>query len=134
MYENFSATDRWTQETLHCRWRANIVAISTRHADAVDVRFEVGGRAVWVAMPYAAWVEHKARTNKVITDQMAAQAAGLYLKQIIESGYDNGREMYTMTVHEVLANVEAVLREAGHTSKLPTLVPRLDEEPPSRRL
>lgn len=131
MYENFTATDRWTQETLHCRWRANIVAISTRHADAVDIRYDVSGRPVWIAMPYAAWVEHKKRTGKIITDQMAAQAAGLYLKQIIESGYDSGREMYTMTVEEVLANAEAVLREAGHTSKLPTLVPRVDEQLPA---
>jgi hypothetical protein len=127
MYENFSATDRWTHETLHCRWRANIVAIATRHADAVDVRFDVSGRPVWIAMPYSAWIEHKNRTGKVITDQLAAQAAGLYLKQIIESGYDSGREMYTMTMDEVLANVEAVLREAGHTSKLPTLAPNTDE-------
>lgn len=131
MYENFSATDRWTQETLHCRWRANIVAISTRHADAVDVRFDVSSRPVWIAMPCSAWVEHKKRTGKVITDQLAAQSAGLYLKHIIESGYDHGREMYTMTMEEVLANVETVLREAGHTSKLPTLVPRLDGQLPA---
>ena len=130
MYENFTATDRWTQETLPCRWRANIVAISTRHADAVDIRFNVNGRPVWIAMPCTAWVEQKKRTNKVITDQLAAQAAGLYLKQIIESGYDSGREMYTMTVEEVLANADAVLREAGHTSKLHTLVPTSDEPSP----
>ena len=38
MYEEFEVADRWTGETLHCKWRANIVAIATRHADAVDVR------------------------------------------------------------------------------------------------
>ena len=131
MYENFTTTDRWTEETLHCQWRANIVAISTRHADAVDVRFDVNDRPVWIAMPCTAWVEHKKRTNKIITDQLAAQAAGLYLKQIIESGYDSGREMYTMTVDEVLANVETVLREVGHTRKLPPLVPRSDMPEPA---
>lgn len=130
MYENFTATDPWTQETLHCRWRANIVAISTRHADAVDIRFNVNGRPVWIAMPCTAWGEQKQRTNKIITDQLAAQAAGLYLKQIIDSGYDSGREMYTMTVEEVLANVDAVLREAGHTRNLPPLVPASDEHNP----
>lgn len=128
MYENFTVTDRWTQETLRCRWRANIVAISTRHADAVDIRFDVNGRPVWIAMPCMAWVEHKKRTDKIITDQLAAQAAGLYLKQIIESGYDSGREMYTMTVDEVLQYADTVLREVGHTSKLPPLVPTSDEQ------
>jgi len=33
MYENFHVTDRWTDEDLHCRWKANIVAFATRHAD-----------------------------------------------------------------------------------------------------
>ena len=57
MYEEFDVTDRWTGESLHCLWRANIVAIATRHADAIDVRFEVNGRPVWIAMPALAWVE-----------------------------------------------------------------------------
>lgn len=122
MYENFQATDRWTQETLHCRWRANIVAIATRHADAVDIRFDVSGRPVWIAMPCTAWVEQKKRTDHIITDQLAAQAAGRYLKQIIENGYDSGREIYTMTVDEVLAQVDAVLHEVGHTRNLPPLM------------
>src|SRR5271169_1916964 len=86
MYEDFHVTDRWTGEDLHCRWKANIVAIATRHADAVDVRYEVNKRPVWIAMPCLAWVEQKKRTGHVITDQLAAQIAGHYLKQAIESG------------------------------------------------
>ena len=126
MYEDFTVTDRWTGELLHCTLRANIVAIATRHADAVDVRFDVNGHSVWIAMPCTAWVEQKRRTGHVITDALAAQIAGRYLKQAIESGYDNGREMYTMTVDEVLSHLDAVLREAGHTHNLPTLVPDLE--------
>lgn len=129
MYEDFQATDRWTGATLHCRWTANIVAIATRHADAVDIRFDVSGRPVWIAMPCLAWVEQKKRTGHVITDALAAQAAGRYLKEAIESGYDNGREMYTMTIDEVLENVDAVLHEAGHTSNLPYLASTGDSQP-----
>ncbi len=72
-------------------------------------------------MPNLAWVEQKRRSGKVITDYLAAQAAGRYLKQAIESGYDNGREMYTMTVDEVLREVHAVVEEAGGTANLPSL-------------
>ncbi|MBW4045993.1 hypothetical protein [Acidipila rosea] len=129
MYEDFRITDRWTGEELHCRWRANIVAIATRHADAVDVRFSVNDTPLWIAMPCMAWVEQKKRTGHVITDQLAAQIAGRYLKQAIESGYDNGREMYTMSVEEVLSHLDAVLKEVGHTSKLPPLVPSSDAQP-----
>ena len=61
------------------------------------------------------------RTGYVITDYAAAQAAGRYLQTIIGNGYDNGREMYTMTVQEVLDNVNAVVDQAGSTGNLPTL-------------
>jgi hypothetical protein len=81
----------------------------------------VNGRPVWIAMPNVAWVEMKRKTGFVITDYLAAQSAGRYLKMAIESGYDNGREMYTMTVDEVLEHADAVVKEAGRTDDLPTL-------------
>ncbi len=121
MYEEFDVTDRWTGDTLHCLWRANIVAIATRHADAIDVRFEVNGRPVWIAMPAQAWVEYKKRSGNVITDRLAAQIAGHYLKQAIEDGYDNGREMYAMSIEEVLEHLDLVMGEAKHTANLPML-------------
>ena len=121
MYEEFDIADRWTGESLHCLWRANVVAIATRHADAIDVRFEVNGRPVWIAMPAQAWVEYKKRSGNVITDRLAAQIAGHYLKQAIEDGYDNGREMYAMSIEEVLEHLDVVMREAKHTANLPML-------------
>jgi hypothetical protein len=121
MFEDFIAVDRWTAEPLHCVWKGTVVAIATRHADATDIRFAVNGRPLWIAMPNLAWVQQKERTGKVITDYLAAQAAGRYLKQAIESGYDNGREMLTMSVAEVLEQVAAVIQEAGHTQNLPSL-------------
>jgi len=121
MYEDFIAKDRWTGEVQHCVWKGTVVAIATRHADATDIRFAVNGRPLWIAMPNMAWVEQKKRTGKVITDYLAAQIAGRYLKQAIESGYDNGREMYTMTIEEVLDHAQAVVKEAGRTDFLPSL-------------
>ena len=141
MYEDFRVTDRWTGEDLHCEWKGTVVAIATRHADATDIRFAVNGRPVWIAMPNLAWVEQKRRTGYVITDYLAAQTAGRYLQHAIQSGYDNGREMYTMTVDEVLEHANAVVKEAGRTDYLPSLpvinarhtARRRDGDPPSRR-
>lgn len=123
MYEDFVVADRWSGAELHCVWKATVVAIATRHADAVDVRFDVAGRPVWVALPHLAWVEFQQRTGHVITDRLAAQIAGHYLKQAMENGLDNGREMYTMTVDEVLSHLDAVMAEVGHTDNLPALPP-----------
>jgi hypothetical protein len=121
MYEEFHSTDLWSGESLHCRWKGTMVAIATRHADAVDVRFDVNGRPMWIALPCNAWVEHKKRTGKVLTDALAAQIAGLYLRQLIEEGFDAQREVYTMTVEEVLANLDVVVEEARAQGFLPTL-------------
>jgi len=121
MYEDFHVTDRWTGDDLHCRWKANIVAIATRHADAVDVRFDVNDGPMWIAIPCTAWVEQKKRSGKVITDQLAAQIAGRYLKQLIEEGHDSQREIYTMSVDEALSQLDAVVAEAKSHGALPPL-------------
>ena len=80
MFADFTATDRWTKKPVHCVYQATIVAIATRHADAVDIKFLVDGRKVWVALPHPAWVEYKKRTGQAITDSLAQEIAGHYLK------------------------------------------------------
>ena len=112
MYKDFQAVDRWTKKQVHCAYQALIVAIATRHADAVDVKFLVDGRKVWVALPHPAWVEYKNQTGKLITDSMAIEIAGHYLKTALESGEGIGREMYSLTVEETLNHLDAVVNEA----------------------
>ncbi|MBI2678887.1 MAG: hypothetical protein HYX28_08900 [Candidatus Koribacter versatilis] len=112
MYSDFQAHDRWSGKPVHCVFQALITAISTRHADAIDVKFFVDGRPVWIAMPHTAWVEFHARSGgRVLTDPLAIQAAGHYLKQAIEDGSESGREMYSLSTEETLRHVQAVLAE-----------------------
>ncbi len=63
MYDDFHAIDRWTGTPVHCRYQALIVAIATRHADAVDIKFLVEDRPVWIALPHPAWVEYNQQTG-----------------------------------------------------------------------
>jgi hypothetical protein len=111
MFENFTATDRWTKKQVHCVYHALIVASATRHADAIDIKFLVDGRKVWVALPHPAWVEYKKRTGKIITDSLAVEIAGHYLKTALAAGEGLGREMYSLTVDETLAHLKAVVSE-----------------------
>src|SRR5215470_182309 len=111
MYQDFNATDRWTKKQVHCIYQALIVAIATRHADAVDIKFLVDGRPVWVALPHLAWVEYKRRTGSVITDPLAIEIAGHYLKTALESGEGVGREMYSLTIEQTLMHLDAAVSE-----------------------
>jgi hypothetical protein len=113
MFTNFTTTDRWTKKPVHCLYEALIVAIATRHADAVDIKFLVDGRPVWVALPHPAWVEYKKRTGTLITDALAKEIAGHFIKTGLESGEGVGKEMYSLTVEETLKHLEAVVAEAG---------------------
>jgi hypothetical protein len=111
MFDNFTVTDRWTRKPAHCVYQAMIVAIATRHADAVDIKFLVDGRKVWVALPHPAWMEYKKRTGRSITDSLTVEIAGHYLKTALEAGEGGGSEMYSLTVAETLAHLEAVVAE-----------------------
>ncbi len=108
MLAEFTVQDRWTGQDVHCAYQALIVAIATRHADAIDIKFLANGKPVWIALPHPAWVDYNKRTRKVITDPLAVEIAGHYLKWAIESGEDGGREMYSLSVEETLEHLEAV--------------------------
>jgi len=113
MYKDFRATNRWTKKQVHCLYQALIVAISTRHADAIDVKFLVDGHELWLALPLPAWDEYKKRSGVIITDALAIDIAGHYLKTALETGEGVGREMYSLTVEETLRHLDAVAAEAA---------------------
>src|ERR1700687_4212317 len=112
MFTDFTATDRWSKKPAHCLYQALMVAIATRHADAVDIKFLVDGRPVWIALPHPAWVEYQKRTGKLITDPLAVEIAGHYLKSALESGEGVGQEMYSLTVEQTLQHLDAAVGES----------------------
>ncbi len=111
MYRDFRAQDRWSKKQVHCLYQALIVAVATRHADAVDIKCLVDGRPVWVALPLAAWAEYKKSTGKSITDPLSIAIAGHYLKTALETGEGVGREMYSLTVPQTLQHLDAAVHE-----------------------
>jgi hypothetical protein len=126
MFDDFETVDRWSGEKIHCQWKATVVAIATRHADAIDIKFTANGEPVWIAMPHMAWVKYKEETGKAITDPLAVQVAGQFLKTAIENGtFERGREMYTLSVDEVLGYVQDVMKVFKHTSLIP-MMPRVE--------
>ena len=55
--------------------------------------------------------KYKNRTGKTITDSLAVEIAGHYLKTALESGEGLGRDMYTLTVEETLRHLDAAVKE-----------------------
>ena len=60
-----------------------------------------------------AWVEYKKRTGKLITDSLAIEIAGHFLKTALESGEGLGREMYSLTIDETLKHLEGVVADVA---------------------
>ena len=48
----------------------------------------------------------------MITDPLAKEIAGHFLKSALESGEGLGREMYSLTVDETLKHLEGVVAQA----------------------
>ena len=119
MYEDYSTVERWTGTSVRCVYQCIIMAIATRHADAVDVKFLVNGRSVWIALAHPAWAEHQKQTGNVITDPLAVEIAGHYLRSILENGEESGRDLYTLSVAETLEHLNAVLGQMAHPSGPP---------------
>jgi hypothetical protein len=111
MYADFQGVDRRTGKSVRCLYQALILAISTRHADAVDIKFLVDGQPVWVSLPHAAWGEYNRRTGRVFTDPMAVEVAGHFLKSAIENGDDSGREFYALTLAETTQHIDELIEE-----------------------
>ncbi len=95
------------------------MAIATRHADAVDIKFLVDGRPVWVALPHPAWVEYKKRTGQVDHRPAGGGDCRALFEDCAESGEGLGREMYSLTVEETLKHLEAVAAGSLHSRRPP---------------
>ncbi|MGH9520533.1 MAG: hypothetical protein ACRD2D_12825 [Terriglobales bacterium] len=103
MYEDFHATDPLTGQDYHGMFQCLIVGIATRHSDTVDVKFLVNGQDVWLGLPHPAWGEFKRAAGTTLSDRMAVDLAGLYLKRAIESGLGaDGNHWNDITVAEIM--------------------------------
>lgn len=105
MYEDFTAKDPLTSEAFHCQYQCLIMGIATRHSDTVDVKFIINGHeGLWLGLPHPFWMEFKKRTGQPLTDRMAVDLAGLFLKHQIESGAGAERSHWNdISVEDLLA-------------------------------
>ncbi len=123
MLENFrffDATDlfgrKWSAAFL---WIQN--AISIRHADAVDVKFELttpeGDRATKVIALYHPYLlELSRKSGRPITDAWCSRLAALHLQRMIETGEDMDKTLVTPALEALEAQQHVMEEHAGITS------------------
>jgi hypothetical protein len=119
MIENFRRFDvgpdpfgrNWTVEF---RWLQT--GISIRHADTVDVKFQLfSGDAVQekvIALPHPDLVVLSAKTGRPITDPWCMKLAVIHIKEMIETDEDMDKTIITLSLADLERHNEMLQRPA----------------------
>ena len=110
-YRNFTVTDAFGSKCeVEFRWQQN--AISIRHADAVDVKFEIKtGSAVEekvIALPHPFLLKLSTENGRVLSDPWVSRLAASHLKSMLETGEDVEKKLITMNYLEMQKASSAV--------------------------
>ena len=101
----FGAT--WSVEF---RWSQN--AISIRHADTVDVKFEITSGELHeekiIALPHKFLLLASQETDQLMTDPWVNRIAAAHLRKMIESGDDIEKTLVTLDYDTLLAYAESL--------------------------
>ena len=117
-FRHFTAPDLFGSPIeVEFRWLQH--GISIRHADTVDVKFEIvmeGRREERVlALPHPHLLRVSAESGHPITDPWCSRMAALHLKHMIESGDDFEKTLVTLTgdqMNEYAKQLKPELAEA----------------------
>ncbi|MBI2688182.1 MAG: hypothetical protein HYX27_17905 [Acidobacteria bacterium] len=105
----------WTVEFL---WSQN--GISIRHADTVDVKFEISSGGIReekiIALPHKFLLQASHATEQPVTDPWVHRIAAGHLKKMIETGEDIEKTLVTLDYDTILGYAESLrpAQAAGH--------------------
>jgi hypothetical protein len=92
------------------RWSQN--AISIRHADTVDVKFEITSGALHeekiIALPHKDLLRAAHETENTVTDPWVNRIAAAHLRKMIETGDDIEKTLVTIDYDTLLDYAEAL--------------------------
>jgi hypothetical protein len=117
MIDNFRLFDAGPDpfgRTWHVEFRWLQTAISIRHSDSVDVKFQISlGEDVQekvIALPLPALMALAKKAERPITDPWCMKLAALHLKHMIETDEDMDKTLVT-ALPEDLERANAILEE-----------------------
>jgi len=102
----FDVTSKLTGQTYQCRFSHMWNGIATRHADTIDTKFFVDGKALVLGLAHPAFVKFRARTGRDLTDREASFISAEYLRERLEE--EDERRIYDVSEANVLRLIEQI--------------------------
>jgi hypothetical protein len=102
----FDVTSRLTGHLYKCRFSHMWNGIATRHADTIDTKFFVDGKAIVLGLAHTAFVKFRERTGRDLTDREASFISAEFLCERLEE--EDERELYDVSEGDVLRLIEQI--------------------------
>jgi len=102
----FNVTSKLTGNTFQCRFSHMWNGIATRHADTIDTKFFVDGKAIVLGLSHKAFVKFRDRTGRDLSDREASFIAAEFLRERLEE--EDERELYDVHEPDVLRLIDQI--------------------------
>ena len=96
----FEVTSKLTGTVFQCRFSHMWNGIATRHADTIDTKFFVDGKALVLGLAHTAFVKFHERTGRDLSDREASFIAAEFLRERLEE--EDERPLYDVSEADVL--------------------------------
>ena len=102
----FEVTSKLTGNVFQCRFSHMWNGIATRHADTIDAKFFVDGKALVLGLAHTAFVKFRERTGRDLSDREASFIAAEFLKERLEE--EDERPLYDVAEGDVLRLIDQI--------------------------
>jgi hypothetical protein len=102
----FEVTSKLTGNTFQCRFSHMWNGIATRHADTIDTKFFVDGKAVVLGLAHKAFVTFRDRSGRDLSDREASFIAAEFLRERLEE--EDERVLYDVYEPDVLRLIDQI--------------------------
>ena len=102
----FDVTSKLTGTVFHCKFSHMWNGIATRHADTIDTKFFVDGKALVLGLAHTAFVRFRERAGRDLTDREASFIAAEFLSERLQE--EDERALYDVHEQDVLRLIEQI--------------------------
>ena len=102
----FDVISKLTGNTFQCRFSHMWNGIATRHADTIDTKFFVDGKAIVLGLSHKAFVKFRDRTGRDLSDREASFIAAEFLRERLEE--EDERVLYDVYEPDVLRLIDQI--------------------------